>query len=159
MPDEACITLPGARYRGLENQLYRVEIHHSGPGSKGSEGETPKGPVPLRTEPIARTREKEQPYHGSATFKWSRENGSVVLPVRHISESTGGQLVVTVRDLGRDARFGLQKGDWVELADDNYVLENRETPLLRVLGVDPQTFRLTLEGRYLGAIDPSRHAL
>src|SRR5205085_4076087 len=54
---DPCITSPDARYRGAENQLYRVEIHRGGTA---------------RSSP-------------PATFKWSRENGSVVLPVRHVS--------------------------------------------------------------------------
>lgn len=55
-PSEAaagpCIIPPDAKYRGVENQLYRVEIH-SGSG--------PAGP---------------------GTFKWSRDNGSVTFPIR-----------------------------------------------------------------------------
>jgi hypothetical protein len=46
--DDPCITRPDARYRGNENQLYRVEIHEASAG----------GGLPAR-------------------FKWSRENGSV----------------------------------------------------------------------------------
>jgi hypothetical protein len=44
----ACITAPESRYRGLENHLYRVEIH---------DGNDPKS--------------------NAFTFKWSRDNGSV----------------------------------------------------------------------------------
>ncbi|WP_419993640.1 DUF6519 domain-containing protein [Streptomyces boninensis] len=51
--DDPCLARPDARYRGPENQLYRVEIHDGGRGA-GS---------------------------GEATFVWSRENGSVVFPV------------------------------------------------------------------------------
>ncbi len=47
--DDPCVASPDARYRGAENQLYRVEIH---------EVATEAG-VPV------------------VTFKWSRENGSV----------------------------------------------------------------------------------
>ena len=28
---DMCVVPPGARYRGLENQLYRVEVHDGGP--------------------------------------------------------------------------------------------------------------------------------
>ena len=45
--DKPCVLPPGAGYRRLENQLYRVEIHQ--PGELGK-----------------------------ATFKWSRDNGTVV---------------------------------------------------------------------------------
>ncbi|HWU85742.1 MAG TPA: DUF6519 domain-containing protein [Kofleriaceae bacterium] len=45
--NDPCVVAPDARYRGAENQLYRVEIHRgSGPS-------------------------------GQPTFKWSRDNGSV----------------------------------------------------------------------------------
>ena len=52
--DTPCVISPSARYRGPENQLYRVEIH--GSGVAGEEG---------------------------ATFKWSRDNGAVVFPIDH----------------------------------------------------------------------------
>ena len=52
--ESACVLPPVAGYRGLENQLYRVEVHRS--GTRGD----PSTP---------------------ATIKWSRENGSVVTTV------------------------------------------------------------------------------
>ena len=69
------------------------------------------------------------------TFKWSRENGSVVFPVRSI-ESAGSTTGVTLEHLGRDMRFGLQEGDWVEVVDDKYVLHGRSEPLLMVSSID-----------------------
>jgi Family of unknown function (DUF6519) len=53
-----CTVAPEARYRGPENQLYRVEIHAAGIATKDGNG---------------------------ATFVWSRENGSVALAVTHLS--------------------------------------------------------------------------
>jgi hypothetical protein len=50
-PDELCVISPDAKYHGLENQLYRVEIHRGG-----------------------KMDDKPQ-------YKWSRDNGSVVFPV------------------------------------------------------------------------------
>ncbi|MFF7019738.1 DUF6519 domain-containing protein [Streptomyces klenkii] len=50
---------------------------------------------------------------GTATFKWSRENGSVVLPVLAVNGS-----VVEVGTLGRDSGLGVESGDMVELVDD-----------------------------------------
>lgn len=49
---DPCTISPDARYRGAENQLYRVEIHTG--GTIGS---------------------------ASPTFKWSRENGAVLFPI------------------------------------------------------------------------------
>ncbi|HSW27460.1 MAG TPA: DUF6519 domain-containing protein [Burkholderiaceae bacterium] len=55
--DGACVASPTARYRGLENQLYRVEVHHSG----WADSNPP------------------------ATFVWSRENGSVLFGIAGIA--------------------------------------------------------------------------
>jgi hypothetical protein len=107
---EPCLTDPEARYRGFENQLYRVEIHKGG---------------------LSRT----------ATFKWSRENGSVYFP---IVKPVAGRSV-TLAHLGRDARFGLKPDDWVEITDDEEALTAERPPLLQVESVDPDTFEVTLK--------------
>ncbi|MFE2915531.1 DUF6519 domain-containing protein [Kitasatospora indigofera] len=49
----------------------------------------------------------------TATFKWSRENGSVTLPIRAVSGST-----VEVETLGRDDKLGIEIDDLVEIVDD-----------------------------------------
>jgi hypothetical protein len=98
--NEVCIQPPTAKYRGAENQLYRVEIHTGG---------------------IA----------GKATFKWSRENGSVIFPIESIA---GDRLVLT--HLGRDARMGLKVGDTVEVVDDDYTLRRMPERLYEVLEID-----------------------
>lgn len=54
---DPCVLPPDARYRGLENQLYRVEIHGAGSTANGE---------------------------GAPTFKWSRENGSVFFSLRSL---------------------------------------------------------------------------
>lgn len=50
---------------------------------------------------------------GTATFKWSRENGSVVLPIRSVSGAS-----VELETLGRDDKLGVDTGDVVEIVDD-----------------------------------------
>ncbi len=115
-PDDAsatnpCIISPEARYRGAENQLYRVEIHD------GGNVNTP------------------------ATFKWSRENGSTLLPVRSVNGKR-----VTLEHMGRDARFSVQIGDWVELVDDDYERRNDAEELLQVTNVNPIDMAVTLSG-------------
>lgn len=106
---DPCITAPDARYRGAENQLYRVEIH------RGSD--PPDGP----------------------TFKWSRENGSVIFP---IVEFNGDK--VTLEHLGRDERFSLKAGDWVELLDDDTIWSGGPGNLYQVDKVDHFTREVTL---------------
>jgi hypothetical protein len=107
---EPCLAEPEARYRGPENQLYRVEIH------KGGQSRT-------------------------ATFKWSRENGSVYYP---IVKPVAGR-IVTLAHLGRDARFGLKPDDWVEIMDDEEALTPERPPLLQVESIDADTFEVTLK--------------
>jgi hypothetical protein len=137
--DEPCLISPEARYRGAENQLYRVEIHH--PGIAIPEGENTK-PDPAKV----------------ATFKWSRENGSVIFPItkRH------GE-VVELRHLGREKRFGLSPDDWVEIVDDDYTLQNRAEPLLQVKEVDRDNMRVTLKkappSNSKVGTDPEKHPL
>jgi hypothetical protein len=128
-PVEPCTILPEARYRRPENQLYRVEIHRSGPASSGPDDRA-----------------------GAATFKWSRENGCVVFPIEKVAES-----VVTLAHTGRDARFGLEVGDYVEVVDDEYVLQNRAEPLLRVKQIDH--VEVTLDGAFIAGHKAGRHRL
>jgi hypothetical protein len=90
-------------YRGAENHLYRVEIHRGGVAGAAA-GEN--GP----------------------TFKWSRENGAIIFPI----VSPVGSETVSLANLDLDARRGLEVGDWVEIVDDDYVLDNRADPLLRI---------------------------
>jgi hypothetical protein len=66
--DDPCELPPSGGYRGLENQLYRVEIHDAGqPG-------------------------------GAATFKWSRENASVGSRVASMVSGGELELVTLGRD-------------------------------------------------------------
>jgi hypothetical protein len=108
---EPCTVPPESKYRGAENQLYRVEIHTGGQVGK------------------------DKP-----TFKWSRENGSVVFPILKL----GGE-DVTLENLGRDERFGLHEGDWVEIVDDGITLRGEANPLLQVKSIDRDRLVVTLE--------------
>jgi hypothetical protein len=79
---------------------------------------------------------------GTATFGWSRENGSVVFPICSLQGNTA-----TLDNLGRDDRLGLQKGDWVEVVDDDLVLLGQLGPLFQVDAVDPVEMQVTLTSR------------
>jgi hypothetical protein len=106
-----CQPVPAAGYRGLENQLYRVEIHHGGDAS-------------------------------TATFKWSRENGSVAAAIQSIS---GADVVVS--SLGPDANLGFQVGQWVEISDDNDVFAltpNQPGRLYQIKNIVPSSLTLTM---------------
>jgi len=117
--EDPCVIAADARYRGCENQLYRVEIHDRG---------------------VA----------GSATFKWSRENGSVIFPIveqgapGEAAKDGGTRMQIELATLGRDDRLGLRKDDWVELVDDDYTLAGRAYTLLQVADIDPVKRIVTL---------------
>ena len=62
-----------------------------------------------------------------ATFKWSRDNGSVVTAINSID----GQ-EVTVADLGPDDVLGFARGQWVEIIDDALELNGQPGELLQI---------------------------
>jgi hypothetical protein len=109
--DDPCVTAPDSRYRGPENQLYRVEVHRG-----GQLGDNP-------------------------TFKWSRENASVVFGIVTVAET-----FVTLTDQGRDCKLDLDIGDWVEVLDDAAVARGIPAPLLQVVDIDTERLRVELSG-------------
>jgi hypothetical protein len=114
----------GSAYCGVENQLYRVEVHTGGGA-------------------------------GEATFKWSRDNGSVALALESIADPTDeGQRTATLAGRWRDAAAGLSAGDWVELVDDHWAPAGEPTILLLV----EQVTLATREVRLLGPPDGPRAA-
>jgi len=75
---------------------------------------------------------------GTATFKWSRENGTVV--ARWESQNVDQ---ITISSAGRDTFLGFGTGDWVELTDDENDLLGQSGTLVRLLSVSDNI--LTLE--------------
>jgi hypothetical protein len=127
--DCGCQPIPAAGYQGLENQLYRVEIHAGGDLS-------------------------------AATFKWSRENGSVVTKITAINGAA-----LTCSSLGPDANLGFQAGQWVELTDDDYLFGdtiNRPGTLYKIASLGPDALQVTLNASVpiLGAnrVDTKKNA-
>src|SRR4029079_18554918 len=91
-------------YSGLENQLYRVEIHKGGAA-------------------------------GVATFKWSRENGSIAALV---AGQSGDDLTIPPVP-----GIALAQGDWIEVIDDGHELRGEPGVLVRLK--DVQGAKLTLD--------------
>ena len=98
---DPCLTAPDAKYRGQENQLYRVEIHQGG---------------------IA----------GDATFKWSRDNGTVA-----------SRVTLSGIELVAEQPRGFTDGVWVELSNEGQELQGQPGTLVQLLKVEGD--RLTLE--------------
>ncbi|HEY2069691.1 MAG TPA: DUF6519 domain-containing protein [Rhizomicrobium sp.] len=90
-----------------------------------------------------------------ATFKWSRENGAVVFPI-----AGGAGTTYTLETLGRDDRFSLVEGDWVEMVDDAYVLANNAAPLCQVQSIDHARMVVILSGlAATTTVDLTRHPM
>jgi photosystem II stability/assembly factor-like uncharacterized protein len=95
---DPCLVPPGAGYRRLENQCYRVEIHKPGAA-------------------------------GTATFKWSRDNGSVVSRVEKVDATAA---TVTITDPGKDAEVGFASAEFVELRDERQTLAGLRGTIVEV---------------------------
>jgi hypothetical protein len=91
----------------------------------------------------------------TATFKWSRENGSLAVAVVHVSGAD-----VQVQTLGPDANLGFQSGEWVELSDDSYQFgptPNQPGELFQIKSVTPEHLTITVVGP-VANIDINRNA-
>jgi len=125
-PDDPCILAPQAGYRGLENRLYRVEVHAGGA-------------------------------LGTARFKWSRDNGSIVSAVAAISVA-GGQTTLSVNRIGRDPVLRFRIDDWVAVTDEHRELHAEPGEMARVVDIDEAQGQIVLDralptggGRAFGA--------
>ncbi len=97
-----CEIKPQGGVHVSENQLYRVEIHQQG------ELNNPIGA-------------------NSPTFKWSRDNGSMVVGVTRIDNNQ-----VTVTSLGLDDLTKLAHDQWVEVLDDRLELAGLPGQLVQI---------------------------
>lgn len=123
---DPCRDTAQPRYRGPENRLYRVEIHAVTQGEKNEKG--------------------EKASKGMVTFKWSRENGSVVFPVAHGEETIfrgDGELSLAL-GIPADPRFGLVEGNIVELVTSELDAAGEAGPLLQVTHIDESRRRVRL---------------
>jgi len=122
---DPCLVPPTGGYLGLENQLYRIEIHRGGAAA------------------------------AQATFKWSRDNGSVATTVRTIDAA---RTRLTVDSIGRDAVLRFSDGDWVEISDDVLELHGEPGLIRRILpggGVDDATRSIVLSSPLPAGVFPT----
>jgi hypothetical protein len=128
---DPCLIPPSGGYRGLENRLYRVEIHNNG-------------------------------NIGNATFKWSRDNGTVATAVTAIPAPDK----IIVASVGRDSVLRFNPGDWAEVTDDRRELAGEPGEIRKILSVDDATRTITFTGSLTsgeftvdgqGNTDPSRN--
>ncbi len=119
-PDpDPCIIEPEGGYTGLENRLYRVEIHE-----------------------IDATRT-------SAWFKYSRDNASLESAVLGLAQvGATPDWTIDVSSVGRDRIMRFAIDDYVELVDDRIEFAARDSghggPFVRITAVDELDGRLTV---------------
>ena len=87
---------------------------------------------------------------GTATFKWSRENASVVLPVVEMVSTT----ILRLASVGRDDVLRVSTGDWVEILDDNSELDG-SLGELREVTVDDAERTITFAGALPAGLQPA----
>ena len=117
---EPCVVPPTSRYRGMENQLYRVEIHDRG-------------------DPASATF-KWSRENGAVMFP-------IISSLAGIGGQPQTSLVLTLGNLGRDdSRFGLNVDDWVEIVDvgEAEEVEGKPGSLMRVRSVELASRQVTL---------------
>ncbi|SHF99847.1 copper-binding protein (NosD) [Kaistia soli DSM 19436] len=81
---------------------------------------------------------------GTARFKWSRDNGSIVSRVSAIAVA-GGQSQIKVNRIGRDEVLRFTVGDWVTLTDDYRELNGESGQMARVVDIDEAQRIVTLD--------------
>ncbi len=106
-PGADCEIAPGGGYRGLENRLYRVEIHKSGNSATAS---------------FKWSRDNGAVLYPAATVS---ESGGGAAPRR-----------VRLLQSGRDALLSIRRGDWVEVTSDTRDLALQSGTLTQVDDLD-----------------------
>jgi hypothetical protein len=106
----ACDVSTAGGFTGLQNQLYRVEVHQG-------------GSLP-----------------GTVTFKWSRDNGSVVAALSPTANPPSLlNPVIILQSPPADEAHGFSVGQWVELTDDKIDLQGRGGVMVKLTAVDGTT--------------------
>jgi hypothetical protein len=101
---------------------------------------------------------------GTATFKWSRENGSVACLITAPPSSNGTPAPTTVtgptfwvNGLNNDPSLGLQQGDWVELTDESTELVAGQGTLYQVKATPTDGHTVTLDTTTTPTVTLARH--
>jgi hypothetical protein len=128
-----CVIQPAGGYTGLENRLYRVEIHKAG---------TLGGAT-------------------VATFVWSRDNASLVAAVEKITAVAGGS-IIKVESTGRDTWMRFEVSQQIEVLDDDVELAMREGGtgggIARITNVNHATGEITIDQNFATfAVTKARH--
>ena len=121
---DRCQSAPEGQYRGQDNHLYRVEIHQGGHPKRAEENEGSNDPE-------------------YATFKWSKDNGSLLFAAEFLHPDAGQELQTGSEELSSlRIKVGpypismLKAGDWVEILDDGIDLLGRPGTFVQIKDID-----------------------
>jgi hypothetical protein len=117
-PEDPCAIAPEAGYRGLENRLYRVEVHDPGP-------------------------------LGTATFKWSRDNGSVLSAI--VAFEAADEL--RLHSLGKDRVLRFGADDRVEVLSGQSELSGTPGTMASIVGAPDEAERTVTVDRDVSVYD------
>jgi hypothetical protein len=82
--------------------------------------------------------------HAQATFKWSRENGSVEASIKTVSSKT-----ITLNNLRRDPALGFTNSQWVEIVTDKTELaaepDGQPSSLVKITSIHPSKPEVTVD--------------
>ncbi|MEH1951234.1 MAG: DUF6519 domain-containing protein [Nostoc sp.] len=116
--NDPCIIPFNSKFRGTENHLYRAEIFTVSPDDNKNK----------------------------LSFVWSRENSSIVFPIVTSTVINSSAIALNLEYLGKDKDSSLSVGDWVEIIDDDYILQNSDRQILKVEQVDRIENQVILSG-------------
>ncbi|MEH2372467.1 DUF6519 domain-containing protein [Nostoc sp.] len=116
--NDPCIIPFNSKFRGTENHLYRAEIFTVHTADNNNQ----------------------------LSFVWSRENSSIVFPIMTFTESDSYAIAFKLEHFGKDKYSSLSAGDWVEIIDDDYILQDSDRQLLKVEQVDRIENQVILSG-------------
>lgn len=165
-----CLPISDGKYSGLENRLYRIEIHDGGEPYRWPDPQINPASLENIAAELAVDREEgifvssitgtdnladSVATKGTATFKWSRDNGSVVFP---IEEFPLDKKIIKLKRLGRDQVLTLHSGDWVEVLDDVTEYLGKPGTMAQIVDEPDQAgFTITLS-KEISGYDINNHA-
>lgn len=134
----ACVIDPVGGFTGIENRLYRVEIHDGGNLGTGTK----------------------------ATLKWSRDNASLAATVTKIEPAPAtaapAKSRITVISTGPDCWRRFEKGDHLEVLDDDveFAMRDKDTAgtMARVVSVNHTSGEIDVDADLASfVVHPKRH--
>ena len=142
----------------------RLAIKIRGQGAEHAPGEEelvpPAGGFPFLENSLYRVEIHDGGSIGAATFKWSRDNGSLVFAVRELlAAPAGAGTRVSVERVGPDPSLALRQGDWVEALGDRSELLLTPGKMARVDEVDEAQRIVTLDRDVSSQADESHPKL